>query len=136
MGAWNIGSFDNDDASDWLYELEGSEDTAVIADALDAVANRRGKYLEAPECLIAIAAAEIVSALREQPAGCLPDNAAAWIEENRNLDVSNLVPVAQAVIERIRSNSELQELWDESEHASKWHSSLESLITRLKIANQ
>ena len=37
MGAWDFGPFDNDDAGDWLYDLEKSSDTSVIAEALRKV---------------------------------------------------------------------------------------------------
>jgi hypothetical protein len=64
-----------------------------------------------------LAAVEVVAALRGHPIDDLPDNAKAWIEAHRELDVSSLIPTSQAVIQRIRSDSELKELWDESEEA-------------------
>ncbi len=131
MSAWNAGPFDNDDASDWLYELEQSSDISVITAALGAVAGIGDDYLEAPECSMAIAAAEIVSALCGRSAEDLPDHAIAWVEEHQGLDVSALVQTAEAVIERIGSNSELKELWEETEHAGKWHASLTHLAARL-----
>lgn len=30
MGAWGHGPFDNDDAGDWVWELEESEDFSVV----------------------------------------------------------------------------------------------------------
>jgi hypothetical protein len=32
MGAWGHDSFDNDDAGDWVYELEESSDMSVIVE--------------------------------------------------------------------------------------------------------
>lgn len=134
MGAWNTGPFDNDDASDWLYELEESLDSSAITVALDAVAHIGDEYLEAPECSNALAAAEIVAALQDQPMEGLPDNARRWIDEHQGLDASSLVPVSIAVIERIGSNSELQELWEESEFFEQWKKSLQNLSGRLTFA--
>ena len=34
MGAWGHDNFENDDASDWLYELAESEDLSVVIDPL------------------------------------------------------------------------------------------------------
>ncbi len=131
MGAWDIGPFDNDDAADWLYALEASSDISTIAAALGVITDIGDEYLEAPDCWNALAAVEIIAALRGHPIATLPDNAKAWVEAHREFDVSSLVPTAQAVIQRIRSNSELNELWDESEEAAKWHATLDDVCARL-----
>lgn len=131
MGAWDFGPFDNDDASDWLYELEDSSDTSVISAALSIVTEIGDEYLEAPDCSNALAAAEIVAALCGHPITKLPGNAKEWVDAHRSLDVSLLVPTAQAVIQRIRNNSELKELWDDSAKAAKWYATLDDLSSRL-----
>jgi hypothetical protein len=74
---------------------------------------------------------EIVAALRGHPIAKLPDNAKAWVEAHRGLDGSALVPAALAVIQRVRTNSELKELWDESEEAAKWYATLDDVSSRL-----
>ncbi|HTH48407.1 MAG TPA: DUF4259 domain-containing protein [Candidatus Limnocylindria bacterium] len=131
MGAWGSGTFENDDASDWLYELEESSETSVIAEALSVITDAGDAYLEAPDCSNALAAAEIVAALRGKPPADFPDNAKKWVAEHAKLEVTALVKIAQAAIGRIRSNSELKELWDESEEAAEWYASLDNLEARL-----
>ncbi len=130
MGTWGFEAFDNDDASDWLYDLEESTDTSVIAAALEAVTENEGDDLEAPDCWCALAAAEIVAALRGHPPEKLPEEAQAWVDKRDGTDVSELVPSALQVIERIRTDSELKELWDESGGAD-WYASLDNLAARL-----
>jgi len=132
MGAWDIGPFENDDAADWLFELEDSSDTSAIAEALRAVTGIGEEYLETLESSNAIAAAEIVAALRAHPTDKLPDSAQAWIEENQELDVTSLVPTALSAIKRVRTDSELKEVWDESDDAEKWYATLDDLTARLK----
>ena len=66
MGAWGVGPFENDDASDWVYQLEGAEDLELVRGTLEAAANPQG-YLEAPTCSEALAAAEVVAALSGRP---------------------------------------------------------------------
>jgi len=61
MGAWGIGSFDNDDAVDWAYELGESQGTELLVATLEAIGPE--DHLEAPDCSIALAAAEVVAAL-------------------------------------------------------------------------
>lgn len=68
MGAWGSGSFENDDALDWLTDFCDDPDKGLIADALTTVAEMDdSEYLEAPDCCVAIAAAEIVAALKGAP---------------------------------------------------------------------
>jgi hypothetical protein len=131
MGTWGTGPFDNDDAADWLYALEESSDISTIAAALGVITDIGDEYLEAPDCWNALAAVEIVAALRGHPIADLPDNAKVWVEAHSELDVSSLVPTAQAVVQRIRSDSELKELCDESEGAGNWHAMLDDVCARL-----
>lgn len=130
MGAWDFGTFDNDDATDWLYDLEESSDTSVIQAALEAVTDSDDDDLEPPDCICALAAAEIVAALRGYPLEKLPENALAWVDAHDGLDVATLVPSALTAIERIRSNAEAKELWDDSD-ADAWQASLDDLVSRL-----
>ena len=132
MGAWDFGPFDNDDAADWLYDLEESSDTSKLAAALRAVTDSGEEYMEAPDCASALAAVEIIAALHGHPLPKLPDNAEAWIAKHHGLDVSSLLPAAQAAILRIRTESELKELWNESDDASKWYATLDDVTTRLE----
>ena len=131
MGAWDFGPFDNDYARDWLYELEESTDTSVIAKALHKVADIGDGYLKAPDCSNAIAAAEVIAALRGHPVSDFPANAKQWVEANQTLDTAALVSVAVAALKRIRTNSELKELWDESPESPNWHATLDDVAHRL-----
>ncbi len=82
MGAWGVGSFDNDDAVDWL-EGFGADGAATLQQALEAVADLDPQdYLEAPEAVHALAAAEIVAAARYGDMSRLPSEAAPRVEEH------------------------------------------------------
>jgi hypothetical protein len=133
MGAWETGSFDNDDALDWLFDLEDSADTSVISAALQDVLGKGDEYLETGECCVGVAAAEIVAALSENP-GKLPDNAKAWVETNADLEIGNLISKALKAVKLVRTDSELKEVWDESEDAAAWYAALDNLTARLESA--
>lgn len=81
MGAWGHRTFDNDDASDWIEELDQSTDLFAINAALDAVASSDGGYVESPDCCKALAAAEVVAALLGRPGSDLPPAANAWVKD-------------------------------------------------------
>jgi hypothetical protein len=76
LGAWGSGSFENDDASDWLGAFCDAPDKELISDALSTVAEMDAdEYLEAPDCSVALAAAEVVAALKDPPNPDMPDDA-------------------------------------------------------------
>lgn len=130
MGAWSHEPFGNDDAGDWIYELEESTDFSVIESALSAITAHAGDYLEAPECSTALAAAEIVAALAGRPIASLPDGAAAWIS-GRQRPSDSLIAQAKSAVAAVLESSELQELWEESDDYSQWQTITKDLLTRL-----
>lgn len=128
MGAWGAGSFDNDDAVDWLADLERSRGVDAIAAAFGAV--EAGDEPEAPESSTAIAAAEAVAALNGHPTADLPGEITDWLASARPHPDPALTERARAAVQRIRASSELKELWDEGDPA-EWHAHLDDLQQRL-----
>ncbi len=134
MGTWGVNAFENDTALDWVWELEESEDLSVVMAALEGpLADDADEYLEAPVCEMALAAAEIVAALKGNPPEKLPLEADDWVKRNRGrLKVDQeLIETAHDAIARVVADSELRELWDESEELAAWEKALESLQKRL-----
>lgn len=93
-GAWDAGPFDNDDALDWVWELESSVDLSAVEAALKAAANG-GSYLEAPTGSAAIAAAEVVAALLGNPHPQLPDEIRSWVNDRSLAKDDKLVELAR-----------------------------------------
>ena len=131
MGAWAAGSFDNDDAGDWVWELPQAEDTSILNDVFSRI-TEADSYLEAPECSIGIAAAEVVAALRQRPASKLPDEVIAFVARMGAAPSASLVASALRALDRIKTKSELQELWDESDSRLEWHQAVAELEGRLR----
>lgn len=133
-GGWDTGPFDNDDALDWVWELSESDDLSVVESALNEAVNASG-YLEGPTGSIAIAAAEVVAALKGKPASELPSEVAAWVKTHKLSVGSGLVKKARNAILAVRNpeSSELAQLWSESEElAGMWQADLEGLLRRLE----
>ena len=133
MGAWGSGSFDNDDALDRVTDLVQAVDFDVVRDALSSILEQAEEYLEAPECSAALAAAEVVAALRGKPAAKLPEGVVAWLKAHASAPEKSLViPAAQAV-RKIGGKSGLKELWDEGggEDAAAWSAGVQDLLKRL-----
>lgn len=131
MGAWGAGSFENDDALDWASKLETAEDSRILGATLDRVKRCAGGELEAWACAEALAAAEVVAALRDQPAEELPQEVESWVESKRGRHERDLSPLALEALGRIRADSELKSLWQESGD-EEWTQGLDDLERRLK----
>jgi len=130
MGAWGARSFENDDALDWVWELQESHDDSVVRAALGAVHGDGG--VEAPEAACACAAAEVVAAAAGAPAAWLPDEVREWVAAHGSA-VTGLRGEAHAAVQRVATGSELQQLWAEAGDA-EWDRAMADLLGRLQPA--
>lgn len=130
MGTWGVGSFENDDAMDWSYELHNGNDLSPILTVFSNISE--GAYLEAPDCSNALAAAEVVAALKGKPSKNLPDEIATWISFNKPSVNNEIITNAKKIVTQIKQSSELKELWEESEDLAKWENTVNDLILRLE----
>lgn len=130
MGAWGVGTFENDDAGDWVYRLEESEGLKLLTDTLSPAADPTG-YLEAPTCTEALAAAEVVAALAGRPAPDLPEEVQAWVKAHRAKVPSDLRELALRAVDQVAGDSELKELWQESDEMEAWSDRVQELRGRL-----
>ncbi len=113
MGAWGFGSFDNDDAADFVYDFEESGVDAV-RDAL-TVAAEADDYLDAPEASLAVAAAEFICAANGDAKG-LSESAQEALDKfggDRAALAQLKALAARAVARVLAPESELIELWTE-----------------------
>ena len=69
MDTWGVGTFDNDDAADWLAELQATDDEADLQATFEAADDSEG-YLEAPEGARILCACELIAALTGVPSAC------------------------------------------------------------------
>jgi hypothetical protein len=140
MGGWGTGSFENDEAQDFLGRL-GALGVDDLRPILARAADQEG-YLEAPESSTAVAAAEAVAALvtaakDETSSGTTPRQVVDWIRKNATSKSSATVPpdlvdLARRAVERVRTSSELKDLWLEAEGLNEWSAALRNLEARLR----
>ncbi|MFO0860242.1 MAG: DUF4259 domain-containing protein [Phycisphaerales bacterium] len=133
MGAWGTSAFDNDDACDWAYDLASVEDFSLIESAFDSVESA-DDYLEAPDACIALAACEVLA--RANGGGGIKNSYTEavdkWVDQHKLRPSKALIDRARSVITRVLGeNSELRELWDESDGAKGWRDGVEDLRRRL-----
>ena len=133
-GGWDVGPFDNDDALDWVWELSESSDLSVVEEALQSAISTSG-YLEAPTGSIAVAAAEVVAALKGKPRAQLPDEVTSWVASHQLEVDDHLVKAARQAIVLVKNSesSELAQLWSDSDELlNQWHKDLADLERRLQ----
>lgn len=134
MGAWGMGSFENDGASDFLLDVADDGADRVIA-AIDAVtAADAGEDIEAPDGTEAIAAAEIVAAVHGRPLPDAPEEEfTAAVEACREGLPADIRDRARQTVTRVRDaeESELRQLWAEADEYDQWVAGVNDLLERL-----
>jgi len=133
MGTWGTDVFANDAAMDWIDALEDADDIGVVEIALSAV-NSSGGYLEATECCIALAAAEVVATILKRPGPEVPSEVFEWIARVGRAMPASLPADARSAIDRVASGSELLELWEEAGDPglTEWRAALADVRGRLE----
>lgn len=114
MGAWGTQPFDNDGALDLKGDWEDTHDIAVLEEALDTVlAAEAEEYIDAMDGEAAIAAVHIiVTELQELPSE----------------QYTNLLQKSAGVLGRLVENSEIKDLWMETESFGDWLTSITELM--------
>jgi len=133
MGAWGVGSFENDDAVDWAADLTAAKDMTPVREAFEAVEGAGTGYVEASDAAAALAAAQVVAALSAHGSETLPEGIRSWVATRPTVD-RQLVERAQQVVRRIVHSSELTDLFAESESAEQWREAANSLESHLAQA--
>ena len=139
MGTWGFKTFENDNAGDWVYDLEDSKDRTVIHSALNRIL-KSGEYLEASDCQEGLAAAEVVLAGVSGDRARVTEEVGAWLDKKhglfrkRSVDFDGTdVRLATDTCEKILNESELKELWAESEEYAKWEADVKEIVSRLSV---
>lgn len=139
MGTWSEDNFANDDAADWVGQLEKSKGLTVLLSPIESVISNND-YLESYQCYEALAAAEIIASDVTGDTSTIPKEAHAWLNKKQGLFgkkpqiKKEHALIAKLAVEKIIENSELKELWEETEHYSKWQTIQHILIEKLNHA--
>lgn len=129
MGTWDIGPFDNDTAADWSGALDDASADArrdLVLAALTRAADTTG-FLDSEIGEEAVAAAALVAA--QCPGGEPADS--AYGPREPVPDLTGLrAPALRALDRVLTEESELLELWAESDSAS-WKAAVDRLRAAL-----
>jgi len=135
MGAWSEENFGNDDAEDWMHELEKSKGTGVLLTPIKAILTNSG-YLESPDCSEALTASEVIAASLTGDMTLIPEEAIAWLDKRPRIwgkkpqIKKEHTAIAIQSVQKIVDDSELKELWEETEGFPKWKAIQDKLIVK------
>lgn len=130
MGTWDISAFGNDDAADFLFEFDDTEDLAqvvpILEEALDAVLDAT-PAVDAEDGAVAIAAAALVAAWQEPGllGNDLSETLMPWPRANEVLP-GDLKEKALAALDRVGNSeqSELARAWDQAGRSEEFEAEL------------
>lgn len=128
MGAWGSGAFENDMATDWVARLRNKGQISDIEDALVTLVEWPDDQLPADDCSYAVAAAETVCAARGFAGRKFPRELKKWITDYRFTADDQLSELAVRAVQRVLTDSELAELWEDD---SAWLKGMQNLVKRL-----
>lgn len=135
MGTWSHESFGNDTANDWAYELEDATDFVVIEAALQVALDEGDEYLDADLAMEAIAAVEVIAKRlgKGTQSDVYTEKVDQWLETISEQPNDGLLSLAKRVLERIvADDSELKELWLESDEYELWLGNIQQLKDALQ----
>ncbi|MDF2186956.1 DUF4259 domain-containing protein [Paraflavitalea sp. CAU 1676] len=133
MGTWGHRNFENDAALDFVYEVEDNGFDRIEKAIKQVAEFPEETYLEADYSVAALAAIEFVAAAKGNPSEDFPESAEDWLQKAGtgpllSIDAEKL----NKVIERVRSNSELRDLWqEEGDEPTEWLAVLSDLESRI-----
>lgn len=135
MGTWSHESFGNDTANDWAYELEDATDFSVIEAVLQVALDEGDEYLDADLAMEAIAAVEVIAKRlgKGTQSDVYTEKVDQWLETISEQPSDGLLSLAKRVLERIvADDSELKELWLESDEYELWLGNIQQLNDALQ----
>ena len=129
------GCFSNDQAREWVDELLESGDPGLIKDSIAAIVKTPDDdELDVTDCVRALAACEVIAAASDYPPDDMPKKLGRWLQENPQTFTKKLIDAAMRSLERIRTDSELKDIWEELDNRDEWIEVLDDLENRLESA--
>lgn len=136
MATWAVDAFGNDFALDWAEDLQELKNMDAVEDTLNNALDNADAMLEAPFAAEALVAIEVVARIQGHWGERTEESAGvdAWVEQRPQKPRPDLAAKAHLVIERVLSEqSELRQLWAESDDYEAWRASVLELKSRVAV---
>lgn len=130
MGAWGMGSFENDGALGLLADVVHSDDLSVVREVIDGVL-ANDDYIEVDDAQEAMAAGEVVALLMGRAGEKLPERLITWQQAHPLKADDALREQAAQAVQKVFDASEMRELWEETPNFAEWQAAVQDLLKRL-----
>lgn len=131
VGTWSAEPVGNDDAADFVAELDGQQRWTVVKRAL-ARAERAGEGLDSDDAAVAVAAAEVVAHGLGRPSqtDAYTEDIQDFVGRARRPSRRLADRALRAVAIAAHPDGELAELWAET-GTTEWRDSIDRLVANL-----
>lgn len=136
MGAWGTKTFESDTSLDWIMDF--SENDGSIADlneTFDLILSEE-EYLDADDGEGGLAAGEIIARAKGNQCENFPEEQFEEFnfQQLKNQFTDTFLEKSIAAIKKVRDdeNSEIRELWEETDDYEEWQSNISDLILRIQ----
>ncbi len=137
MGTWGIKNFDNETASDFVYQILEGDHSLILNTLEKAYGVEHGICMDAKSCEEALVVMEFLAGANGNPSLELFTEAQLWLRKNDPFGSLSfderkiMLSKAMEVLQHITGNSELKALWERSGEYEKWMVVQERLKARL-----
>lgn len=105
MGAWGLGAFQNDTASDWSNDFADTDDLSFVQETLYSAEDAEDDELDADLATVALAACEVIARLQGRAnRGTSGDVVDQWIRSHPVKPSPALVKLATSVLDRLAAH--------------------------------
>ena len=135
MGAWSHEPFGNYTANDWADELEESSDFSIVEKAFNQIIESAEEYIDAVIACESYAAAEVLAqGLGEGTQDdTYTEKIDMWLTKLTIKPNNLLIPKALRALDLLTTqDSELDELWQDSDEYTQWTVNVDELKELLK----
>ena len=131
MSSWGYQTFEDGIACDWLEDLHDSDPIAFFMKCLDL---QGLDYFDFLACIGVVCTSEMLRGVITGPRAGLPDAAAGWCEQHRDLNCKFLVPRAINALKLVLSDrSEMWVRWDDdADRFDCWMEHQQELIEEMR----
>lgn len=134
MGIWDDDGFANDEALDWLGQLDPAEGLRPLRQVMHGATAAPAPALDVRQAAHVLVAVELMAAAGGRPHPGMPRAAHHWcaaLEEPVSRD--DLI-LATRALDLVGTSSALSELWSQRAGEAGWHQELDDLRMRLTPA--
>ena len=130
---WGVNTFDNNDAIEWLKNIEANNDFKSVNNlikSLNGLSDLDDVVLK--ECTEALAAIELVASAKTDNFKTFPADKVDWLTKSEYSFSETEIKAAAQLAKSIKKDSEIRELFLDSPLLKSWEEYMDDLIKKLK----